>query len=699
MKGLLTRLLRGLAYFGAAVVILLALAVGIFRLMLPRLPEYQEEIKGWASAALGMQVEFESMNARWRFTGPEMNFFDAVLVHGETGLSVLDAEEVSIGVGLLRLVVDRELVVDRVAIRDSAIDLRQDGNGDWILQGIPLDELFGDRQMPAAPGDIQIVGQDLRVAYEHPASGQLVPFTIRDMTISRIDGQLAVESVIDLDRAFGRRMEISANRGIGEGIDDVWRVYVEADALNLPGLSRLHQFALPDVDSGTADLVLWVDFRDGRITSGTANVAVARLHTVGEQSVLPIGLQGSFEYSLEPGGWLIGANRLRIDTPDGDWPYTSMQLRLERDADGRLEGLRGTASYINLDDLVYLRAWLPGDYRERLDELSASGILRDLAFELAGMQYDRPDFDVSAALERAGLAGEGSRPAIREFSGRIRADRDGGRVEIDSRNLFIDLGDRLPEPVVLDDVMGTLIWRRNNEGVIVLSDSVQFRNADFDSQMSLQVSVPADDGSPVIDVDANWSVLDVSAVRRYLPVGVISPKLYDWLSGALVSGYVRYGTLRFDGAVANFPFEDGSGIFRIDARLEDTVLQYSPNWPAPQFEHLNLIVENTRLYTEENYASNLGNIVNDARIEIPDLRNPVLHIETFATGTLQSIRDFATQSPISQFFGGQLDRVDVEGDASFDLEITLPIQDPGRYDFMTRVRASEGAVRIRGFQP
>jgi uncharacterized protein (TIGR02099 family) len=252
---------------------------------------------------------------------------------------------------------------------------------------------------------------------------------------------------------------------------------------------------------------------------------------------------------------------------------------------------------------------------------------------------------------------------------------------------------------MLDDAFGTVIWRRNAEGMIVLSDSVQVRNADFDSQLSLQVSVPSGDASPVVDLDASWSVMDVSAVRRYLPLRHINPKLRDWLTTALVSGYVRRGTARFDGALADFPFDDGGGVFRIDARLENTVLKYAPDWPAPEFRHLDVIVENTRLFTEENYADNLGNVVTDARVEIPDLREPVLYIDTAATGTLQTIKDFASQSPITRIFGGQLDRVDVEGNASFDLQITLPLQNVRDYEFSTRINASDGTVRVQGLQP
>ena len=675
MKQLLRKLIRGMAYFAAAIVIVLAIAVGIFRLMLPRLPEYQEEIKSWASTAIGMNVEFSGMNARWRLSGPELSFFGAALSNDQTGASLLNAEEVSIGVGLLRLIADRELVVDRVSIRNTSIDLRQDEAGNWILQGIPVDEILGGRDMSAqAGGRIELVGEDLDVSYEHPASGQLIPFNVSSVTVTRDGRELGIESDIDLDPEFGDRLEISANRSANQDSADLWRMYVEADSIDLAGWSRLRQFALPEINAGAADIILWFDLDAGGIDNATANVVISDLQAVGEQAVSPIDIQGSFEYSVEPDGWLVGANQLRVNTVDGDWPQSSLQLRLQQSANGELEALRGTASYLNLDDLRYLMAWLPADRQATLAGLSLSGVMRDLSIELDGLQDEQPGFDVSADLEQAGFAPDDDRPGVREFSGRLRADRDGGRVEIESTNLRIDLRDQLPEPLVLDDAFGTVIWRRNAAGMIVLSDSIQIRNADFDSQMSLQVSIPADEAAPVVDFESSWSVFDVSAVSRYLPIKLITPKLYQWLSDALVSGYVRRGTTRFNGALDDFP-----------------------DWPAPEFRHLDVVVENTRLYTEENSAINLGNLVEDAHVEIPDLRDPILSIETFATGTLQSIKDYADQSPISRVFGGQLDRVEVDGDASFDLTIELPIQNAQDYEFSTKIRASNGTIRVLGF--
>lgn len=698
MKSLLKKLIQGLAYLSAALVIILAIGVGMFRLMLPRLPEYQEEIKTWASAAIGVDVEFTGMNARWRLSGPELSFFGAALRNKTTGVSLLTADEVSIGVGLMRLVADRELVVDRISVRDSAVDLVMNADGEWMVQGVPVQRILADRAaLSQAGGEIKMVGTNIAVNYEHPSSGQLVPFTIRTVSAFRDSEELGVEAVIDLPDILGNRLEVAANRRLGEETRDVWRIFVEANDIELAGLSRLQPFDLPQVASGTARSAIWFDVANGSVTNATANVDIRRLRAAEEALMAPIDVEGNIEFSAAPDGWLLGANQLQVTTAEHQWPESSLQLSVQKDAEGAIDSLRASASWFSLDDLKYLRAWLPAGRQAKLDELAPSGVMRDVDLELDDLQAARPQFDVSASLVSAGFAATEQRPGLRNFSGRVRADRDGGRVEIESSGLLLDLNPYLPEPFILDDALGTIIWRRNADGVTVLSDSVQIRNADLDSQMSLEVQVPSDGTSPLVDYESTWAVFDVAAVDRYLPARLMQPKLYQWLSDALVSGHVARGTTRFTGPLRNFPFDDGSGLFRIEARLEDATLRFSPKWPAPDFRHLDIVVENMRLYSVENSATNIGNVVEDASLEIADLREPVLHIEAFADGTLQSIRDYVRQSPIAEVFGGHLDQVEVDGDASFDLSLTLPIQNAQDYEFMTRIRSEGGTVRALAF--
>ena len=698
MKKLLQKLIKYLAYIGAALVIVLALAVGIFRLMLPRLPQYQEEIKAWASTAIGMQVEFSGMNARWRFSGPELNFFNAKLVSPGATESLLSADEVSVGVGLMRLVTDRELVVDRILIRDTDIDLRQDQTGTWLLQGLPLDDVVGARAASVPNGgSVEVVGQDIRVQYEHPASGQVVPLTIASMSVLRDAEQVELEATIDLPEEFGDSLEITADQLADNEEQDVWRLFVEGNSLDIAGWSRLQPPGMPEIDSGTADVSLWLDVTRGDLQRATVNLVAADLSVRDGPATAPFGVRGSIEYSRELNGFLLAANQFRLLTVDGDWPKSSLQLRVMADENGAMEGVRANASFLDLNDLKYVNAWIPDVQRSMLADIDPTGVLRNLSIDLSDLNSEEPEFDVTADLQSAGFAATDERSGIREFSGRIRADRDGGRIEIESTDLQLDTGGVLAEPISFDDAMGTVIWRRNSRGIILLSDSIQIRNADFDSRSSLQISVPANGDAPFVDVESDWSINDVGAIPRYLPVKMLSAPIGEWLQMALVSGVVSRGTLRLNGSLDRFPFDDGDGSLHVSAGFEDFVLRYSEKWPAPEFRYADVVVDNMRLTSNRNLADVRGNIVENAQVVIADLRHPVVEINAFATGTLESLRSFGASSPINEVLGGQLENVTVGGDVSTDLTINYPVKDKLNYDFAARVRSSDGSVRVDGF--
>ena len=134
IRRFLQRLLKIAAHTAAGIVILLAILVSLFRLFLPRLPEYQEEIKDWASAAIGMQVEFTGMDARWGLSGPELNFYGAELIRPGQETRLVAAEVVGVGISLMRLLTDQTLVVDTLTVRNTSVELRQLADGSWQIQ-------------------------------------------------------------------------------------------------------------------------------------------------------------------------------------------------------------------------------------------------------------------------------------------------------------------------------------------------------------------------------------------------------------------------------------------------------------------------------------------------------------------------------------------------------------------------------------
>lgn len=697
MNRFLQQLIKAAAYLAATVVILLAIGVGLFRLMLPRLPEYQDQIKGWTSAAIGLQVEFLDMDARWRLRGPELTFRRAVLGRQPDEAPLLRVEEVSVGVSLIRLLRDRELVADRVLFHGTEVAVALADDGTWSVQGIQLGELGGDTAAAAGmKGDITLFGSDILVQYRHPGSEQALTFMVDDLEVRRDGELLAVDANIDPPATFGERLKVSASQRQQPESSGSWQLFLEGAALNLPAWSVLQPPGLPGITSGIANVSVWVQRSGSGLESATANVVISNF-AVGDP-VSAFDASGRLEYTKANDGWLLAGSEFSLDTGHSDaWPKSQWQVQAALSATGSARSLSFGASYLRLEDLAVFAPWLPEDLRTRMNRFAADGVLRDFSFAQSALDSASPLFELSTRFEAAGIAAVDEWPGLRGFSGSLRADSAGGRLEIDAENLVFTLPAELPEPVTLDDATGTIIWRRNEDGVIVLSDSIHLRNADLNSQTSLQINAPADGASATIDLQSNWSLNDIGSAGRYLPMQAIKPALYRWLTGALVSGAIPRATTRIVGPLDHFPFAGGEGIFRIDAVVTDAVLRYSDLWPAASNMNLDIAVDRTRLYSHRNFALNAGNTVQNATIEIADLRKPVLEINAFATGTLETIRQFSRQSPIAAVFGGHLDRLEVDGDASFDLRLVYPIADRENYEFETRIRSSNGSVRMQGF--
>ena len=95
--------------------------------------EYQEEIKLWAGNAIGMEVEFSGMSARWATLGPELEFYDAELIRRDTKTRMLAAERV-IGQSLGEVVA----LVTRMVVhpRDDVVRPLADGLLKFLLRAV-----------------------------------------------------------------------------------------------------------------------------------------------------------------------------------------------------------------------------------------------------------------------------------------------------------------------------------------------------------------------------------------------------------------------------------------------------------------------------------------------------------------------------------------------------------------------------------
>jgi len=700
MKHFLQRLTRIMAYVVGGIVILLAIAVGLFRLFLPRLPAYQEDIKRWASEAIGMQVEFSGMDARWGLSGPEVEFYNAELISKDTHSRIVAADEVSLGVGLVRLLVDRKFVVDRVAVRDTAIEVRQLADGQWWVQGAPIDKLIPVRAGGGGGdiGNIEVVGENIRVQFLQPGDERPRRFRVTRLHARRDDARLAVDANVELPDDLGRRMTVSATQLPSEDDEQRrWDVNVDIDDIDLAGVTALQPEEAARFDSGNGDISLSFSVQGKRVTSATADL---KLEDVGIAGISDVALSGRIEYLLNDNGWLVAADGLRASTPAGQWPKSNLRFEAGTDENLHIDSVDVRASYLDLSFIALLRPWLDETQRTLVTDLAPSGTVHDLTLTASGLDSDEPQFSVSAEFGDLGVAASGGRPGVRGFSGNIRADRSGGLLEVDSHGLVVTAPKALGKPLELDTAAGTLVWRTSGDHTRVLSDSIVLANDFFDSETSVELTFEGAGKSPVVDLDGTFSIDDIAVAKEYIPFMEERPNTSKWFHEGLVSGSIPQGRVRLQGPLDEMPFEnDGKGRLLVEGKVRDAVIVYQPTWPAARVIDADILVENMRLYTGHNHIINAGNEIVDAQLEIANFRNPVLTLSAEAKGTLESFRQLSIQSPIAKMFGGQLDHIQVSGDATASLDLSVPIRNWRDFTFTTRLQMSEGSLQFEGFPP
>ena len=697
MKRFLRRLTKIAAYAAAGIVILLAIAVGLFRLLLPRVPEYQDEIKGWASAAIGMQVEFSGMDARWGLSGPELQFYNAELNRLDNGVRIVAAQEVGMGVGLMRLLFEQALVVDRLAIRNTSVDVLQSEDGSFMIQGISTAELLDTfSNQSDSPVTIEVIGEDIEVRLIRPDSDGPQFFTVPRVSVSVDENRIAADADIRLPDELGRRLSVSATQVLAVPVEErLWDILVDADNISLQGWSRLSGGSKRFV-SGVGDMELALAVANGRVGTATADLDFIDVALPGSDF---FDIRGRIEVDVSDDNWLFAANEFSIATIEHEWPETSWRVEASVDRDGNVVMVDAMASYLALDDLSLVASWLVDEQKTLMADFAPSGIVRDLIATLTEVDSDAPRFNVSAQLDRVGIAATDSIPGIRGFSGLLRANRSGGRLRISSNDLEVQAPMYLADVIEIDQAEGTIIWRNSKNRTTILSDNIAITGEVFDSQSNVELLLYKDGTSAEIDLASTWSISDIAEAKRLIPRSGLKPKLYDWFQTSLVEGSIPRGMTTLNGPLDKFPFDDGEGRLLIEASVRSLIFKYHPLWPATEQSDMEVILDNAHLYTTRNRSSSAGIPVIDAKVDIPDLRDPVLSIESFSTGSLEAIRNFSMQSPIAQVFGGQLDRVAISGDASFTLDLVVPLKQERlqEFEFTSRLRSNNGTLAIDGF--
>ena len=738
-RGASARLWRLLAGTLAGAVILAALLVGALRLALAQVPDNAARIQAWVERQTGYRLEFDGLDARLRWWGPEVVLASVrVLDRDDPGQALFEAREGAVSLDLWSLFRTGELVAGRVRVLGPELTVVRLADGRVRLLGQrerPADRPpFDLDRLPA--GRVEI--EEAIVHYRDLRTGR-GPWTLQRVRLAlrRAHDAVDVEGNARLPAGLGSRVAFEGElRGsLARFSELALRLELRAERLELAGLADLLPAGRGRPLAGAGPVQAAVDFDHGRLAQLRFDVDLADVvlalparelppveaievaPPVREPGASPLSMPAAEKVRVyRPSAssprevrYTTLAGRLRLRQDGAAWVLRASDLRLareaERSATPAILGLRWQghpASAFALDvhaaDLDLAAAWplllavAPPAF-DRWAGLDPSGrvdtLRADLWRERAGSE---PRFEL--ALEVTDLA---ARPVARwpGFAGltaRVSGTEQRGRLALRARDPSFEWPRWFREPLTAGRLDGDLDWQRESGEWVFTSGRLSVTHPQAAADGTLALRFPGRGRSPYLELDARIERLDATLVRRVLPVGRLKPKSIAWLDRAFVKGTASEGMLSYHGPVRKFPFRGGEGEFRARAAVQDATVDYYAGF-APLTGGRGTVEFHNAGLTARLEAGDVGGLrLRAADVAIPDLKSPEIAVDASASGDVAKALAVLQGSPLGPTLGSQFMALSGQGPADYTLRLFLPTGDGDARDYRVRTRLRSVSV-------
>lgn len=692
---------------------LIALIVGGSHLLLRQLPEHQAEVKDWVRTELGLVLDFSSLDAGWSWRGPELAFRDARITAVGDTTPFLTAREASVGfnpLGLAReLLTSRPIGADRLTFEGTELTLVKTADGGYRLQGAPA--TAPDRPIVRVPPDIDVLVRDSRILYLDAARNVAWAFQDVEGSMRRDGDVISLTAGAVPPPEVAERIGVTLQAYIADGsapgaeFTGDWRLNADLTEVDLAAAAQLLPVSVAAPRGGSGNVSMWLQWESNALVSGTAQLALTNVSLPGREAegdsrFERIALTGDWQHR-DDGVWHVALRDLAVARNGSGWPTgASADLDFTGGADG-LEHLSLQSSFVRLEDLApFLALASPSRWIDSWFELAPRGDLSDLDLSLVRSPAEEIDYTVAARFADFGIAPFENVPGIASLSGEIRADSRAGRLELMSADATLDWPALFRAPLQMPEVRGIVVWRAGQDAVRVVSDDLLVVTPDATLRSNLELTLPMDGSSPVLDLRSDVSSFDVAAVPRYLPANKMPPTVVAWLDTALRGGHVSDAEVSFTGPLAKFPFDGGEGELHATALVEGATLAFVSDWPYA--EDLGGTVE----FVNASFVANgggriLGNRSENLHFAIPDLRQGEISLTADTSGPLPDVLAFLNDAPlIARYLGSEFSRLEaLQGTGNVSLDLFLPLRDRESYTLTAGLAIEGGELLFRGFEP
>lgn len=654
----------------AGLLILAGLAVGAVRLIDHALPGYRADLAAWAGLRLGQPLTIGGLGLGWTWSGPVLRLEQVVVPAIGADGSALRVKALALGFSFWDLVRGRAVLNTLELVGPRLVAVRSNDGG-WRVRGLgqggPKDFKIADitafldqiDRIEVQSGAVGFIGPRLKsVLWLRQAE---LLFTSHDRRHRLIaEAQLPPDwgQMLSLDvAAYGpiqRLAELEVHASFsGQGL---------AAARVLAALGAVH----PALQGGASELELTVDWVNGALAAAQARMQAAPIRIGGAEP----GRRLSPPFRLELAAQAAASGyRLRLESlrVSGEQLPTTAHLRIN--AAG--ERLRGEITQLPAAFAAALaRVFGPDGWRG----FDAGGVIDRLHVDA---QRGAPDqTELTARVHDFSLSKVGAGFYLGRVDGHASWGRQGASVQVDAAEGKFTWERYMVGSLPIEAAQGKLVWTTDGgDGVLRLSD---FRLAAAAAVVTGGGSLRLPEaGGPWADLEFSGHAEDAAALLAHIPQGPGLPfdRLREWLPRAVLGGRASAASVRLRGALDAFPFPAGEGLFQVVVHGQSVGLDYKPGWPAIHDITGQLSITGVTLEVEAQGGTMLGVELGSAQARVADVREPVLKVTGAVPKTAAAqLLQFIPASPLADKFGRLVEVLQVQGKASLDLDLLLPLK-------------------------
>ncbi|MDH5711061.1 MAG: DUF3971 domain-containing protein [Gammaproteobacteria bacterium] len=671
-----------LIYIIAIFLIVMAVAFSVLRAVLPHATGYVKEVEQALSEQTGLSVSITSMDADMYWLMPRLKLVDVVIYDSDRQHELLHLDEAFFALAFVDSLLQWSPTVGDVSLVGANLYIERYANNRWRIQGVE----FGGSTVASGGDDAKEVIEAIRNTdfsllninihwRDYQLSTGQLDFIGSNLYIEEFLDQHSLEIDLNLPAVYGKKFRLiaKADGDIAKLSEADLAIYLQGESIDIAQcLSVINIEGIPSV-KGVFSGELWLDRIAGIFSQVVVDASVKQLE-VKRQSYGSFHLNnitGKVGWKKNSTGWQFSSRDIHLARDVLAWPELSSVV-----AEQNEQGLKISASYVRLHDLIYLATpFLDAEQLKFVKDSQlgdVSGDLYNTSVLWPGSGKD--GLQLSTVFENLFFHLPDTDISLQGLDGALQYQGGDGRVELLSESVKMNFGSLFRQPMDIDLINGVVsIWRDNNNWVIA-SDDLYLLNSDAELFARLNLSVK-EDATIFADIQTDFRNVIGASIHKYYPVSIMSKDLVAWLDMAITDGFVDSGSFILHGDIGRFPYAANDGVMEIVFDTSYLKLKFLEGWPA-----VNDFSSHVRFYNDSMFIDNVTGQVYRGRlskavISIPELASPRLFIDGHVKAPAEDFQQYVWNSGLDKVMGKALKQFQANGNTDLDLHLEVPLGD------------------------